>query len=81
MGQSVNAARSADTLVYEKIVPTQKEASAMALGAGVDLDITYEPACMKPLIENVEEGRVPEALVDRQAGNRGQLHERFPARC
>ncbi|MES2221394.1 MAG: glycoside hydrolase family 3 C-terminal domain-containing protein, partial [Acidobacteriota bacterium] len=33
--------------------------------AGVDLDITYEPAYMGPLIENVEEGKVPEALIDR----------------
>lgn len=54
-----------DTLLYEHIVPTQKEAGALALRAGVDLDITYEPAYMGPLVENVEEGRVPEALVDR----------------
>ena len=54
-----------DTLIYEHIVPTQKEAGALALRAGVDLDITYEPAYMGPLIENVEEGKVPEALVDR----------------
>lgn len=54
-----------DTLVYEDIVPTQKEAGALALRAGVDLDITYEPAYMRPLVENVEEGRVPVELVDR----------------
>ncbi len=53
------------TLIYEDIVRTQKEAGAMALKAGVDLNITYEPAYMGPLIENVEEGRVPIALVDR----------------
>lgn len=53
------------TLIYEKIVKTQKEAGALALKAGVDLNITYEPAYMGPLIENVEEGRVPMALVDR----------------
>ena len=53
------------TLIYENIVRTQKEAGALALKAGVDLDITYEPAYMGPLIENVEEGRVPIALVDR----------------
>ncbi|MGB6306012.1 MAG: glycoside hydrolase family 3 N-terminal domain-containing protein, partial [Acidobacteriaceae bacterium] len=35
-----------DTLIYEHIVPTQKEAGALALRAGVDLDITYEPAYM-----------------------------------
>lgn len=54
-----------DTLIYEHIVPTQKEAGALALEAGVDVNITYEPAYMRPLIENVDEGRVPEALVDR----------------
>ena len=54
-----------DSLIYEHIVATQKEAGALALRAGVDLDITYEPAYMAPLIENVEEGKVPEALIDR----------------
>jgi beta-glucosidase len=53
------------TLIYEGIVPTQKEAGALALRAGVDLDITYEPAYMGPLIENVQEGRVAMELVDR----------------
>jgi beta-glucosidase len=53
------------TLIYEHIVPTQKEAGALALKAGVDLNITYEPAYMGPLIENVEEGKVPMWLVDR----------------
>lgn len=53
------------TLIYENIVRTQKEAGALALKAGVDVNITYEPAYMGPLIENVEERRVPLALVDR----------------
>ncbi len=54
-----------DSLVYEHIVPTQKEAGRVALKAGVDMDITYEPAYMGPLVEGVEEDRVPMALVDR----------------
>jgi len=54
-----------DTLIYEGIVPTQKEAGILALKAGVDLNITYEPAYMGPLIENVNEGRVPLKLIDR----------------
>ena len=54
-----------DTLLYEHIVPTQKEAGALAIKAGVDMNITYEPAYMGPLVENVKEGRVPIALVDR----------------
>jgi beta-glucosidase len=53
------------TLIYEGIVPTQKEAGILALKAGVDLNITYEPAYMAPLIENVNEGRVPMQLIDR----------------
>jgi beta-glucosidase len=53
------------TLIYEDIVRTQKEAGALALKAGVDVNITYEPAYMGPLMENVEEGRVPISLVDR----------------
>jgi beta-glucosidase len=63
------------TLIYEHIVPTQKEAGALSLRAGVDLNITYEPAYMGPLIENVEEGRVPIALVDRAV--RRVLEQKF----
>jgi beta-glucosidase len=53
------------TLLYEHIVPTQKEAGLLGLRAGVDLNITYEPAYTGRLVESVEEGRVPMALVDR----------------
>jgi beta-glucosidase len=52
-------------MIYEHIVPTQKEAGALCLKAGVDVNITYEPAYMGPLVESVEEGRVPMALIDR----------------
>jgi beta-glucosidase len=54
-----------DSIIYEGVAGSQKEAGALALRAGVDLNITYEPAYLKPLVENVEEGRVPVALVDR----------------
>ena len=63
------------TLIDEGIVPTQKEAGALALRAGVDLDITYEPAYMGPLVQNVEEGRVPLSLVDLSV--RRVLREKF----
>ncbi len=63
------------TLIYEDIVPTQKEAGLLALRAGVDVNITYEPAYMGPLVENVEEGRVPMALVDRAV--RRVLEQKF----
>jgi beta-glucosidase len=52
-------------IIGQHIVPTPKEAGLLALKAGVDLDIAYDPAAMGPLVESVEEGRVPMALVDR----------------
>ena len=64
-GILVSEGNGFDSLIYEDIVPTQKEAGALALKAGVDMDITYEPAYMGPLIENVGEGKVSEALIDR----------------
>lgn len=64
-GIVVSEGNGFDSLLYEHIVPTQKEAGALGLWAGVDMNITYEAAYMGPLIENVEEGRVSEALVDR----------------
>lgn len=64
-GIVVSEGEGFDTLIYEGIVPTQKEAGILALKAGVDLNITYEPAYMAPLIENVNEGRVPVELIDR----------------
>jgi beta-glucosidase len=54
-----------NTLQYERIVPTQKEAGALGLKAGVDVMAGVEPAYMGLLVQNVEEGRVPMALVDR----------------
>jgi beta-glucosidase len=53
------------TLIYEGIVPTQKQAGILALKAGVDLNITYEPAYMGPLVESLHEGRVSTELIDR----------------
>jgi beta-glucosidase len=53
------------TLIRENIAPTEKEAGEQALKAGVDVSISYEPAYMGPLVEGVESGRVPMALIDR----------------
>jgi beta-glucosidase len=63
------------TLVYEGVAANQKEAGALALHAGVDVNVTYEAAYMKPLIENVEEGKVPLALLDRAV--RRVLEQKF----
>ena len=53
------------TLVYEGIAPDQKKAGELAIKAGVDVGISYEPAYMQPLIENVREGRVSMVEIDR----------------
>ncbi len=63
------------TLIYEDVAAAQKDAGAQSLKAGVDINVTYEPAYMKPLVENVEEGRVPMALVDRAV--RRVLEQKF----
>ena len=54
-----------DSIVYENVAPDQKQAGAMALRAGVDVDLTYEPAYMGPMVEMVQNGEVPEWLIDR----------------
>jgi beta-glucosidase len=56
------------TLVYEGLAPTQKEAGALALAAGVDVGISYESGYMLDLLASVREGKVPASLVDRAVG-------------
>jgi len=53
------------TLVYEGVARDQKQAGQLALRAGVDVGISYEPGYMLDLLASVREGLVPEALVDR----------------
>ena len=54
-----------DSIIYENVAPNQQQAGVMALRAGVDMNVTNEPAYMGPLVEAVRQGLVPEALVDR----------------
>jgi beta-glucosidase len=53
------------TLVYEGLARDAKHAGQLALRAGVDVGISYEPGYMLDLVASVREGSVPEALVDR----------------
>ncbi len=53
------------TIVYENLAKDQKEAGAMALKAGVDVDISLEGAFLQPMVENVEEGKISMDMIDR----------------
>ena len=53
------------TLSYNKLAQNDKEAGELALKAGLDVGISYEAGYMKPMIENVNEGKVSMALIDR----------------
>ena len=53
------------TLRYEGIAATDKIAGELTLRAGLDVGISYEKAYMQLLAENVREGKVPMALIDR----------------
>lgn len=53
------------TLIYEHLAADQKKAGELAIKAGVDVGISYETAYMQPMIENVREGRVSMAYIDR----------------
>jgi len=64
-GLVLSEGRGIGTLVYEGLAPTQKEAGALALAAGVDVGISFESGYMLDLIASVREGKVPVALIDR----------------
>jgi len=54
-----------ETIIYEHLAKDYKDAGAIALNAGVDVGISYESAYMRDMIANVEQGLIPEALLDR----------------
>jgi beta-glucosidase len=53
------------TISYMKLAKNDKETGEMALKAGLDVGISYEDGYIKPLIENVKEGKVSMELIDR----------------
>ncbi len=54
-----------ETIIYEHLARNYKEAGAIALKAGVDVGISYESAYMRDMVENIEQGLVPQAVLDR----------------
>jgi beta-glucosidase len=53
------------TLMYERMAPGRKEAGALSLKAGVDVGISYEEGYMDLMAENVNDGSVSMATIDR----------------
>jgi beta-glucosidase len=53
------------TLTYNRLAQNDKEAGALALKAGLDVGISFEDGYLKPMIENVKEGKVSMELIDR----------------
>ena len=63
-GLTVSEGFGLETLQYDGIVETQKEAGALGMRTGIDVSITYEEAYRLPLIESVRDGSVEERLID-----------------
>ncbi|MBK9391400.1 MAG: glycoside hydrolase family 3 C-terminal domain-containing protein [Bacteroidetes bacterium] len=53
------------TLSYMRLAANEKETGELALKAGLDVGISYENGYIKPMIENVKEGKVSMELIDR----------------
>ncbi len=64
-----------NTLEYEKVAKDQKEAGALAIKAGVDVSITYEEGYLTPMFDNVMEGKIDIAAIDRSV--RRVLKQKF----
>lgn len=64
-GNVLSEGSNTGTLVYERVVATEKEAGPIVLKAGVDVNITFESGYQKDMIDNVKEGKVSMELLDR----------------
>lgn len=64
-GLVLSEGNGVNTLVYTGMALNEKEAGAMAANAGMDVSISFEQGYLTEMIENVEEGIVPESVIDR----------------
>ncbi|MDO9579327.1 MAG: glycoside hydrolase family 3 C-terminal domain-containing protein, partial [Bacteroidales bacterium] len=54
-----------NTSVWAHVAESKKKAGELAIKAGVDVGISFEPAYKEYMLENVEEGKVSIELIDR----------------
>ncbi len=64
-GLVLSEGRGIETIFREKVVATRKEAGALAIQAGVDVSISSDSEYRDLMVENVNEGIVPIAAIDR----------------
>jgi len=64
-GNVLSEGSNTGTLIYERVVASEKEAGPIVLKAGVDVNITFESGYMADMIENINEGNVSVDLLDR----------------
>jgi beta-glucosidase-like glycosyl hydrolase/peptidoglycan/xylan/chitin deacetylase (PgdA/CDA1 family) len=53
------------TLSYMRLAANEKETGELAIKAGLDVGISYENGYIKPMLENLKEGKVSMELIDR----------------
>ena len=64
-GIVVSEGNGVNTLIYTGIAESEKEAGALAANAGMDVSISFGQGYLSELVESVEEGNVPESVIDR----------------
>jgi beta-glucosidase len=64
-GLVLSEGNGVNTLIYAGMVETEKEAAAMATNAGMDVSISFNQGYFHEMIENVQEGKVSVATIDR----------------
>jgi beta-glucosidase len=64
-GLVLSEGEGVQTLIYDGIAGTEKEAGAMAARAGMDVSINYNQGYFREMVENVREGRVSMQIIDR----------------
>lgn len=64
-GLVLSEGNGVNTLVYTGIASDEKEAAALVANAGMDVSISFDQGYLSEMIENVEEGIVSEAVIDR----------------
>jgi len=64
-GLVLSEGHGVNTMIYTRLVKTEKEASAMAANAGMDVSISFNQGYLNEMIENVKEGNVSIETIDR----------------